>query len=96
MHSLKHLHIISPPSQVEYVFPDGWEFCTSLSTLDLRHNRLQLLDGRTLRQLPSLTVLRLDDNRVSHVEPGGAAFDGAPKLEELNLDGNQVGGDDEC
>ncbi len=50
---------------VEYVAEDGWEFCESLEELDLGSNELQLLDDSTLRDLPALKTLRLNDNKVT-------------------------------
>ena len=73
---------------------DAWEFCESLSSLDLGGNRLQLLDRFTLRRLPRLRHLSLRDNRISHLEDeqdeGSGVFAETPLLETLDLSGNEL------
>ena len=55
-------------NRVDYIADDGWEFCHSLTDLDLSSNRLQLLNRDSLRMLPQLRRLHLQDNLISHIE----------------------------
>ena len=55
-------------NNVDFIEEDAWEFCGELNELDLRSNKLQLLDHMTLSRLPSLKHLYLQDNKISHIE----------------------------
>jgi hypothetical protein len=44
---------------VDFISDDAWEFCKDLTELDLRSNKLQLLDRFALAKLPSLRRLYL-------------------------------------
>ena len=44
---------------MDYINDDAWEFCKELTELDLRSNKLQLIDRFALAKLPSLRRLYL-------------------------------------
>ena len=76
---------------------DGWDTLKNLEELDMRSNKLQLLDRESLCSLPELRFLYLQDNRISHIdgEEGDGycserTFGDVPLLEELYLDGNEI------
>ena len=82
-------------NNVDFVDKDAWEFCEELNELDLRSNKLQVLDRLMLSRLPSLRHLYLQDNRISHIDGGhggyeGRTFSDVPLLETLALDGNEI------
>ena len=62
-----------------------------LKTLDLSHNRLQLVADFVFERLFWLERLRLNDNRITG-EIGRYAFFGLPNLTNLNLSRNELSG----
>ena len=92
LYTLRYLSLAH--NNVDYVQEDAWEFCRDLNELDLKSNKLQLLDHMTLSRLPSLKHLYLQDNKISHIEgrneDDGRTFADVPLLETLALDGNEI------
>ncbi|XP_048565488.1 probable inactive receptor kinase At1g27190 [Triticum urartu] len=72
-------------------FPQGLEFCTSLTGLDLSGNGLSGPIPRDIsRQLPYVTYLDLSNNSFSGEIPGSVS--GMAYLNVLNLERNQLRG----
>lgn len=76
-------------NRVNHITDDAWEFCRDLTDLDLRSNLLQLLDRDSLRMLPRLKRLFLQDNLISHIQDEDT-FAEVPLVEVLALDGNKI------
>ena len=85
-------------NRIDFIASDGWDPLKKLEELDLRSNKLQLLDRESLCSLPELRFLYLQDNKISHIDGeegddrycASRTFGDVPLLEELYLDGNEI------
>ncbi|XP_060516185.1 leucine-rich repeats and immunoglobulin-like domains protein 2 isoform X2 [Cylas formicarius] len=79
--SLSHNDIIQ-------IHDDAWEFCHTLSVLDLSFNKLGSINEDTFKNLAGLQKLALNNNNITYIKD--KAFIHLPKLKILNLSNNKI------
>ncbi|CAF0794381.1 unnamed protein product [Brachionus calyciflorus] len=88
MPNLKHMtnlrQLSLPRNQIEHID----NLPSSVTDLNLDHNRIKSLEATTLSELKSLKYLSLDSNQISHID--SHAFSNLVELVHLNLARNYI------
>jgi Leucine-rich repeat (LRR) protein len=76
-------------NRLESIDADTFSLMSNLHTLLLSHNKIKYLDAYSLNGLYVLSLLSIDNNVLTGIHP--EAFRNCSSLQDLNLNGNQLG-----
>lgn len=90
MYGLESLTILSLSNNLisQNIDSGSWELCTDLQDLDLSHNYLIEVEGRTFQHLTNLHILNLSNNNISSISQ--ETFSHMVQLQTLELNNNKI------